>query len=604
VHIGNLIRGSYGLSCMKLPGPCVSRYNANYSCSVSCVSTDGVFVQVSFECTGDGSLGDLQNPSNCALRLFQDKLDTGQKSFLLSDKSKFQLSSNTSSGILVYELPAYLQFRSSPDATSSLSRYLVTPQSNSAVTKNYVMWTSVALAKVCSDLVAELLSGGALFSLILKLDSSGHSNRWKTEQPTNFVDSTRVVMAIVAKLRHQNNFFPIAPFFTEVTDALALGKEQSAASLDFATALLSAAAPGAFILSRHALSTMNSYLHPHLHSLLPPVCLVTLPDWVFNATSPHSCVFMPLFFAGRPIIVMPNFGWADIIVANAPKRVSIPCACIVAALLSPDACPTIARLSDETGLPQTTVSECMQLLLNQNACVFATQANEPSYRLRDATDWSLDGWVVLNHLSLKASCSFLSSDYAAICHWFDFVATSMSLLYITFCFRYAVALSTAPALDFCESVCECSFILSLPHAHVTYAVSRMTRERVLALSHGYVCEFSRLASINFSSLPLSSLTASDSSMLPQLTGPLSLFKSLVLVKPEAHTMNEPMPYSNSLTNAISLTVPDFKAEITRTVLSTVKKVGGDIAQFSGKDWTLFRMLCGIVTLFVQPPSWL
>lgn len=119
---------------------------------------------------------------------------------------------------------------------------------------------------------------------------------------------------------------------------------------------------------------------------------------------------------------------------------------------------------------------------------------------------------------------------------------------------------------------------------MTHAVSRMVQERILALSHGYVCEFSRLTSVSFSSLPPSSLNAfADSSMLPQLTDNLSFFQRLVLVVPEAHTMNEPLPYSNSLTTAVTLTVPDLKAEITRTVLSTLKKVGGDSAQLSGKD---------------------
>jgi hypothetical protein len=112
-----------------------------------------------------------------------------------------------------------------------------------------------------------------------------------------------------------------------------------------------------------------------------------------------------------------------------------------------------------------------------------------------------------------------------------------------------------------------------------------------ALSHGYVCEFSRLTSVSFSSLPPSSLNAfADSSMLPQFTANLSFFQRLVLVVPEAHTMNEPLPYSNSLTTAVTLTVPDLKAEITRTVLSTLKKVGGDSAQLSGKDSKSFTRL--------------
>jgi hypothetical protein len=116
---------------------------------------------------------------------------------------------------------------------------------------------------------------------------------------------------------------------------------------------------------------------------------------------------------------MPNFGWADILLANTPKQISVPCACVIAALLSHNACSTINQLSDVTGLPQMAVSECIELLLTQNACVSVpTQAEEPSYRLRDSTDWSVDGWVVLNHLSLKTSSTFLSSEYAAVCHWF------------------------------------------------------------------------------------------------------------------------------------------------------------------------------------------
>ena len=148
--------------------------------------------------------------------------------------------------------------------------------------------------------------------------------------------------------------------------------------------------------------------------------------------------------------------------------------------------------------------------------------------------------------------------------------------------RYAVALSAAPALDFCESVCECSHALSVSHAQVTYAVSRMTQERVLALYRGYVCQLSRMMSIPFAAMPPSSLTLSaDSCMLQQLSGPLSLFQRIVLVAPEAHTRNEPIPYSNSLTAALSISVPDLKADITQMVLSVAKRIGADCAQISG-----------------------
>ena len=155
-----------------------------------------------------------------------------------------------------------------------------------------------------------------------------------------------------------------------------------------------------------------------------------------------------------------------------------------------------------------------------------------------------------------------------------------------FC-RYAVAFSSAPVLDYCESMCECSHSLSLPHAQVTYAVSRMTQERVLALSRGYVCEFSRLSSVDFSSLPPSSLAAcTERSNLLHVTGPLSFFQRLVLVAPEASMTNEPLPYSNSFSAAVTLTPPDFKAEISKSVLSIAKKIGGDCAQVSGN-----AMLC-------------
>lgn len=416
-HIGNLTRGSNGLSYLGSSGPFISRYNDNYSCSVTGVSTDGMVVRVSFQVAGDGSLGDLQNPSCCTLHLLSDNSDIGNKSLVFSDKSQFQFSSNNSSGTLVFELPAHLQTKSSSNATNVLSRYLSTPHSNSVVIENFVLWTSVAFAKACCDIVVEHINCGSLFGLLLLLDSADESQKCKAEQSLDSVESIRTVLAIVAQLRQQNILLPIASFFAEVTNAIASGKDRSTTIVDSVTLLLSIAVPGAFMLSRHALTLMNTRLHPS--NLLSQVCRVTLPDWVCNATSSHSCVLLPLFFAGRPIIVMPNFGWADILLANTPKQISVPCACVIAALLSHNACSTINQLSDATGLPQMAVSECIELLLTQNACVSVpTQAEEPSYRLRDSTDWSVDGWVVLNHLSLKTSSTFLSSDYTAVCHWF------------------------------------------------------------------------------------------------------------------------------------------------------------------------------------------
>ena len=143
-------------------------------------------------------------------------------------------------------------------------------------------------------------------------------------------------------------------------------------------------------------------------------------------------------------------------------------------------------------------------------------------------------------------------------------------------------LAATHVLDLSESVCECAHSLGLPHAHVAYAISRMTQERVLTLSRGYVCEFSRLSSINFNALPPSSIAASaDRKMLPLLHGPLALFHRLVLVAPESHTRDEPLPYSNSLTAAMTFAVPDLRSEVTRSVLCIAKKVGGDSARVSG-----------------------
>ena len=411
VHIGDLMRAaSDGLSCKKAPGgPCISRHSANYSCSVTRVSTDGVAVCVGFNVTGDGSLGDLQIPSDCEL-LFENA--NGHAELLaLSKESQFEYSPNVSSGTLVYMLPARLQVsKTSSNVSTAYERYLSTPQPNAAVAQHFALWISVALAKACCDLVHKLLSSGSLFSLQLLLDS--------TQQPPEAACSASAILAIVAKLRQENKRVPIAPFFNEVVDAVASGRDRSSTSVDFATALLSAAAPGAFMLTRRALSVMHTQLHASALTSLPSACLVTLPDWVCNATSPQSCVCLPLFFAGRPIIVMPNFGWADVLVASTPKRISVPCACVIAALLSPGTPMTTAQLSDATGLPQLTVSECIKLLLTQNACVsVANPTGELAHTLHDAADWSVDGWLVLNHTSLKASCSFISSDYAAVCHW-------------------------------------------------------------------------------------------------------------------------------------------------------------------------------------------
>jgi hypothetical protein len=568
-----------------MPGPCKSQYNVNYSCSVNQVSTDGIYVQIGFTVTGDGSLGDLQHPSNCNLRIIQDKKvqSSSAPPFVLSDKSRFEFSSNFSSGTLVFELPAFLQApNDSSNAPSSLSRYLSAPHPNSAVARTFSLWLSVAVAKLCCDLVTALLSTGSLFSLQLLLDTAEQSETRNLEHSPNSVDAKQVVLAIVAKLRKENKRIPVASFFQEVVEAVASGKERSATSVDFANALLSVAAPGAFMLSRRALSFMNSQLHSCALSALPSACLVTLPDWVCNASLLQSCVFLPLFFAGRPVIVMPNLGWADIVVGGFQKRISIPCACVMAALLSSGACKTVAQLSDETGLPQPAVSECIKLFLLQRACVSVSASTGESYTLQDAALWSIDGWVVLNHSSLKASCSFFSSDYVAICHWFGLCHQPLEFHKIdSFC-RYAVALSSAPVLDYCESMCECSHSLSLPHALVTYAVSRMTQERVLALSRGYVCEFSRLSSIDFSSLPPSSLAAcTERSNLLHVAGPLSFFQHLVLVTLEASMTIEPLPYSNSFSAAVTLTPPDFKAEISKSVLSIAKKIGIDCAQVSG-----------------------
>ena len=575
VHVGDLARVSdTSLDCNAAAGPIVSRYNASYSCSITRVTTDGMVVRVGFKVTGDGSLGELQHPSHCQLLL--EDASGPQHLLVFSDDSHIEYSPNVSSGTLVYVLPLRLQTHKPASGNTNAGRYLSTPQPNAAVAQHFALWICVALAKTCCDLVLKLLSSGTLFDLQLLLDS--------VEQPPDAAGATSAILAVVAKLRQENRRLPLAPYFGEVVDAVMAGKQRPAASVAFATALLSAAAPGAFMLSRRALTFIDAQLHPSALSSQPAACLVTLPDWVCNATSPQRCCFMPLFFAGSPLIVMPNMGWADIIVHAAPKRVSVPCACVIAALLSPAACLTAAQLSDATGLPQPTVEECMQLLLSQDACVSVTSATqEPSYSVRDSADWREDGWVVLNHTSLNASCSFISPDYAAVCHWCDPSPPPPLHSSTTHnCRRYAVRLAAAPALDLCESVCDCSHSLSLPHAHVTYAVSRMTQERVLALSHGYVCDASRLPCISLQSMPPSSIAASsDRSMLPQLCGPLALFQRLVLVAPQAHTRDEPLPYSHSLAAAITLAVPALDAEITRTVLALSKMIGADCALISG-----------------------
>lgn len=91
-------------------------HNANYSCSVTRVVVDGTAVHVSFSVTGDGSLGDLQNPSRSQLQLVEQKAGNGSQisdEFLLfSDKSQFKFSPNSSSGTLLFELPARLLLES------------------------------------------------------------------------------------------------------------------------------------------------------------------------------------------------------------------------------------------------------------------------------------------------------------------------------------------------------------------------------------------------------------------------------------------------------------------------------------------------------------
>ena len=152
MSIGTLVRAPDGLSCLKMPGPCQSQYNANYSCSVNSVSTDGMYVQIGFTVTGDGSLGDLQHPSNCDLRIIQDKkVQASASPFVFSDKSRFEFSSNVSSGTLVFELPAFLQApNDSSNAPSTHSRYLSAPHPNSAVARTFSLWLSVAVAKALS----------------------------------------------------------------------------------------------------------------------------------------------------------------------------------------------------------------------------------------------------------------------------------------------------------------------------------------------------------------------------------------------------------------------------------------------------------------------
>jgi hypothetical protein len=125
----------------------------------------------------------------------------------------------------------------------------------------------------------------------------------------------------------------------------------------------------------------------------------------------------------------------------------------------------------------------------------------------------------------------------------------------------------------------------------------MTQERVLSLSHGYLCEVARKVDINFKSLPPSSLTASaDISLLPQLSGPFALFQRIVLVTIESHSGNEPLPHSNSLTAALSIAVSSLKYDIAQSVHFIADQVGVDCAQVSGMS-VVFYLRTTIALLF-------
>jgi hypothetical protein len=367
-------------------------------------------------------LGPLQHPSKSKLKLEDDK---GKVLYLLefSNSSQFEFYSDASSGTLVYRLPKPLQTteNSSTSATKSVPRYLA----SHVVARNFALWISVAISKSCYNLVSKTLASGTLFDLLIMLSSSDQLDKMGFEQSTDVVPPTRIILSMVWVLREiLNNHVPVLSFVGEILNGIAFGKERLDSIVDLATAVISAAAPGAFMLSRRALNVMNSRLHPSALAKGPGACLVKLPVWVCTATSLQRCLLLPLFFAGRPIITMPNFGWAEIVLQNTIGRVSISCACVIGAMRTSDVFATVTQLSEETGLPRPAVLECLTLLLTQNACVCIVpeaDTEEPLYRLLDASQWRVDGWVVLNHTSLQTSCSFFGRDYAAVCHWSEIV---------------------------------------------------------------------------------------------------------------------------------------------------------------------------------------
>ena len=191
------------------------------------------------------------------------------------------------------------------------------------------------------------------------------------EEVESSSDLLTILVSLVAAVKNQptdatssSSFSRIDThsLFYSVASAIASGSPRPLDAVKASCSLITSVVPGSSMLSRQALSYLDSAMHP---DLLPPTgtCRVILPDWVIKAAMPQQSGLMPLLFAGSPLICMPSFGWADISpfpTSTFTFRISIPAACLLAHMRShtSSAAPTASNsesLADATGLPRDVV---------------------------------------------------------------------------------------------------------------------------------------------------------------------------------------------------------------------------------------------------------